>query len=127
MSILANLAANWRWGLYGLIAVGLLAVGWTVNSWRIDAARLKDAQAALRSEMAARVKADADRLDLGMKLSEAEADILTATKIITKKVKIYVPDNRACDLGLPAIRLLNRARAGLPPAPDDPAPAAPEP
>lgn len=92
------------------------------NGWRLEAANARGLRAALQSEMAARIEADAARVALGMQLSEAEAAIITGTKVVRERVKIYVPSDRNCDIPDTFRGMLDRARSGLPPA-SDPAPA----
>lgn len=127
MTFITALLSQWRMGLLGLIAAGLLIAGWVVNGWRLQAAEARGLHAQLQSEMAARVKSDADRLTLGLQLSDAEAKIITNVKTITQRVKVYVPQDRVCDIGLVPYRLLDAARRNLPAASDPPAPTAPSP
>ena len=120
MTILASILSQWRFGLYGLIAAALLIAGWTVNGWRNDALKLNDAKAAVReaqSRMAAAqraaIQADEDRVSMGMKLSEAEATILTTNnqaKTIVRRV--YIQSDPRCDLEPSIIRVLAATRRG---------------
>jgi hypothetical protein len=122
--------SQWRWGLAGLFVAGGLIFGWTVADWRAKAAQAADLKILLRNEMERRVAADAARLAADKaaiaaqtRLTEKEAEIGRRTKEVIKRIVVHVPDRRDCDLGEPAVGLLNRARAGLDPLPD----AAPEP
>ena len=119
MSILAALVANWRFALYGLLAAGLLIGGWTINGWRHDAGRLKDAQAALQTEQKAKmaaqraaIKADEERVTMGMALSEAEAQLLTTSNQAKRIVRVHVTKDPRCDLEASVIRVLSAAREG---------------
>jgi hypothetical protein len=110
-------------------AGGLLAVwiGWTVNGWRIDAARVREAETAVQEAVKARVRADLDRAQMGLRLAEAEGLARANIRTIEKRIRVYVPRNPACDLSLGAVSLLNIARAGVSAAPDDPPGASPAP
>lgn len=124
------IASQWRWGLMGLIVAGALIFGWTASGWRYKAAQAADLKILLRNEMQRRVAADAARLAADRaaiaaqaRLTEKEAEIGRRTKETIKRIVVHVPDRRDCDLGEPAVGMLNRARAGLDPLPD----AAPQP
>lgn len=101
---------SWRWGLGLAAALALVLVGWKVNQWRMDAARAADLQRTLDAERAANVKADIDRLNVGLAIAAREGAEESRTTFLMQKVPVYVQDNRACDLGLDAVRLLNEAR-----------------
>ena len=106
----------------GLVAASLLILGWNANGWRIRAAQAEVLQLELRNELQRRVRADADRLALQIKLSEAEARIGTGVRIVTKTVREYVQDKPDCRIASPVvINGLRDLRAGKLPA------AAPEP
>jgi hypothetical protein len=122
--LLAAILSQGRFAIYGLLAAGLVIGGWTANGWRLEAANARGLRAALQSEMAARVEADAARVALGMQLSEAEAAIITGTKVVREKVKTHVPASADCNIPDGFRLLLERARSGLPPA-ADPTPTAP--
>ena len=103
-------------------AGALLAVwlGWVVNGWRIDAQRTRQAEIAVQEAVRARVRADLDRAQMGLRLAEAEGLARAQIRTIEKKIRVYVPRNPACDLGSGAVGLLNIARAGVSAAPDHP-------
>lgn len=122
--------SQWRWGLLGLAVAGALIFGWQANGWRYKAAQAADLKILLRNEMQRRVAADAARLAADRaaiaaqkRLTEKEAEIGRRTKETIRRIVVHVPDRRDCDLGEPAVGMLNRARAGLDPLPD----AAPQP
>ena len=96
----------------GLIAVVVGIFAWQANGWRLEAAQAKIAKAELRHELERRVQADAARLALQRKLTQAESRIGTGVKIITKTVRENVQSNLDCDIDDPVAGMLNRARAG---------------
>lgn len=126
--MLAAILSQGRFALYGLLAAGLLIGGWMANGWRLEAAQARGLRAALQSEMAARVEADAARVAMGMQLSEAEAAIITGTKVVREGVKTHVPASADCNIPDTFRGMLERARTGqMPPAADDPFVAPTEP
>jgi len=104
-----------------LIVAALVYGGWAANGWRIKAAQAEVLKVELRNELQRRVKADADRLSLQVKLSEAEARIGTGVRIVTKTVREYVQDKPDCRIAAPVSNSLRDLRAGNMPT------AAPEP
>lgn len=120
MTILAAIASQWRAALYALLAAGLLIAGWTVNQWRVDAGKLVDAKVAIRDAQArmasaqrAAIKADEDRVKMGMRLSEAEAMILTTNRSAKEVVRrVYVTKDPRCDIDAAVVRVLRDARSG---------------
>ena len=107
----------------GLFVASLLILGWKANGWRIQAAQAEVARLVLRNEIERRVQADADRLALQVKLSDAEARIGTSVRIVTKTIKQYVKDVPDCRISGPVSDGLRALRAGetiLPPAPAQP-------
>lgn len=98
------------WRTVALVVAALWA-GWVVNGWRIDAARTAQAEATLREAVRARVQADRDRIRMAVRLEASQAAITTRIVEIQKKIKVYVPRDRACDLSVDAVRLLNAARS----------------
>ena len=106
-----------RIGGAALIALALLYGGWAANGWRIKATQADALKIELRNELQRRVKADADRLSLQVKLSEAEARIGTGVRIVTKTIKQYVQPNDLCNLSEPVAGQLQQLRRGVPPAP----------
>lgn len=126
-----------KYGLYGLLAAGLLIAGWTVAGWRHDASKLQDAKEALRTaqeRMAAAqrmaIKADEERVTIGLQLTDAELALREATLHAKTVIRtVYVKSDPRCDLEPSVIRVLNGARAGRVPdatAPNDATPAGPE-
>jgi len=107
------------------LSILLIWGGWKANGWRIEAGQLQAAKHEIRAELERRVKADADRLALQVKLSEAEAKVGTGVKIVTKTIREYLHDKPDCRISSPiVIDGLRRLRAGeavLPPAPTQPA------
>jgi hypothetical protein len=101
----------------GLFVASLLILGWKAASWHHDSNLLKAARLELRNEVERRVKADADRLALQVKLSDAEARIGTGVRIVTKTIKQYVQPNDLCNLSEPVAGQLQQLRRGVPPAP----------
>ena len=105
-----------------LIVAALLYGGWAANGWRIRAAEAAVLKHELRAELQRRVRADADRLSLQVKLSEAEARIGTGVRIVTKTVRQYVKDVPDCRISRPVSDGLRSLRAGvMPTAPAQPA------
>jgi len=113
LALASGLLANWRFAVYGLAVAGLLIAGWTANGWRIEAAQARGARLELRNEQQRRVKADADRLDLQVRLSAAEARIGTGVQVVTKTIRQYVHDEIDCRLASPVSDRLRDLRAGV--------------
>lgn len=108
----------------GLVAASLLILGWNINGWRIRAAQAEVLQLELRNELQRRVRADADRLALQVKLSEAEARIGSGVRIVTKTIREYVQDTSLCRISSPVSDGLRDLRAGnMPTTPAQPASA----
>lgn len=106
----------------GLFVASLIILGWTANGWRIKAAQAEVLKVELRNELQRRVKADADRLSLQVKLSEAEARIGSGVRIVTKTIREYVKDSPDCRIHAPVSNGLRDLRAGImPTAPAKPA------
>jgi len=104
------------------LSILLIWGGWKANGWRIEAGQLKAAKHEIRAELERRVKADADRLALQVKLSEAEARIGTGVRIVTKTIKQYVKDVPDCRISGPVADGLRDLRAGnMPATPAQPA------
>jgi hypothetical protein len=104
------------------LSILLIWGGWKANGWRIEAGQLKAAKHEIRAELERRVKADADRLALQVKLSEAEARIGTGVRIVTKTIKQYVKDVPDCRISGPVADGLRALRAGnMPATPAQPA------
>lgn len=101
----------------GLFVASLLILGWRAASWHHDSNLLKAARLELRNEVERRVKADADRLALQVKLSDAEARIGTGVRIVTKTVREYVQDKPDCRIAAPVSNGLRDLRAGNMPSP----------
>ena len=113
--------------LYAKVAIAvclsilLVVGGWKANGWRIRAAEASLARAELRHEQERRVKSDADRLALQIKLSAAEARIGTGVRVVTKTIRQYVKDLPDCRIAGPAADGLRSLRAGnVPAAPSQP-------
>ena len=107
-----------------LIALALLYGGWAANGWRIKAAQADVLRVELRNELERRVKADADRLGLQEKLSEAEARIGTGVKLVTKTIREFIHDAAPCRISSPVSDQLRALRAGnMPTTPAQPASA----
>ena len=105
------------------MASALIAGGWYINGWRIRAAEAEVLKLELRNELQRRVRADADRLSLQIKLSAAEARIGTGVKIVTKSIREFIHDQPDCRITSPVvINGLRDLRAGIvPAAPSQPA------
>ena len=99
----------------GLFVASLIILGWQANGWRIRAAEASLARAELSREQERRVKADADRLALQIKLSAAEARIGTGVRIVTKTIRQYVKDLPDCRISGPTADGLRSLRAGIMP------------
>lgn len=94
------------------LSILLIWGGWKANGWRIEAGQLQAAKHEIRAELERRVKADADRLALQVKLSDAEARIGTGVRIVTKTIKQYVKDVPDCRISGPVADGLRALRAG---------------
>ena len=109
----------------GLFVASLIILGWQANGWRIRAAEASLARAELRHEQERRVRADADRLSLQVKLSEAEAKIGTGVKVVTRTIREYLHDKPDCRISSPVVidglRSLRAGEAPVSPAPAQPA------
>lgn len=122
MSILLGILGQWKYAVYGVLVAGLVLGGWTANGWRLEAAQAKIVRAELRNEVERRVRADADRLALAKEILEGEGKTIENTRVVKERIYVRIKDNAGCDLvGLSGV--LNRTRAGLPPAADGPDPA----
>jgi len=110
-----------KWIGAGLVVSALILAGWQANGWRIRAAEASLARAELRHEQERRVKSDADRLALQIKLSDAEAKIGTGVKIVTKSIREFIHDTAPCRISAPVSNSLRDLRAGVMPT------ASPEP
>ncbi len=95
------------------LSILLIWGGWKANGWRLEAHAADVLRLELRAELERRVRADADRLSLQVKLSEAEARIGTGVKIVTKSIREFIHDTPDCRITNPAvIDGLRRLRAG---------------
>ncbi len=105
------------------LSIALIVGGWKAATWRLEAQAAEVLRHELRAEIQRRVRADADRLSLQVKLSEAEARVGTGVRIVTKTIKQYVKDTPDCRITSPAvINGLRDLRAGnVPAAPAQPA------
>lgn len=104
-----------------LLVAALFLGGWKANGWRIKSAQADVLQLELRNELQRRVKADADRLSLQVKLSEAEAKIGTGVKIVTRSIREFIHDTAPCRISAPVSDQLRDLRAGIvPAAPSEP-------
>jgi hypothetical protein len=99
-----------------LIVAALLYGGWAAKGWRIRAAEAAVLKHELRAELQRRVKADADRLSLQVKLSEAEAKVGTGVKLVTRTIREYIHDSPDCRIAAPTSNGLRDLRAGVMPA-----------
>ena len=98
----------------GLFVASLIILGFKIATWRADAALLEVAKLELRNEIERRVKSDADRLALQVKLSAKEAKIGTSVKVVTKTIREYIHDQPDCRITSPAvINGLRDLRAGI--------------
>lgn len=104
------------------LSILLIWGGWKANGWRIEAGQLQAAKHEIRAELERRVKADADRLALQVKLSAKEAKIGTSVKVVTKTIREYIHDQPDCRITSPVvINGLRDLREGkLPTAPAQP-------
>lgn len=101
-----------------VLSILLVVGGWKANGWRIAAGQLEVAKLELRNELERRVKADADRLALQVKLSETEAKIGVGVKVVTKTIREFIHDAPDCRITSPAvINGLRDLRAGNMPRP----------
>jgi len=101
-----------------VVGLSILLVwgGWKANGWRLEAHAAEVLRLELRAELERRVRADADRLSLQVKLSEAEARIGTGVRTVTKTIREYVKDTSSCRISAPVSNGLRDLRAGNMPA-----------
>ena len=121
MSLLASLAANWKLGLYALVAVGLAAGGFWVKSrlTRADEAdRLESINTILQKQATWQrqklERAEQTRIDLSAQLAAARANVRVKVETVIKRIPIHIKDNRACDIPVEVLRALNVARGHEP-------------
>ena len=108
----------------GLVVASLIILGFKIATWRSEAALLEVAKIELRNEIERRVAADADRLALQIKLSEAEAKVGTGVRTVTKTIREFIHDAPSCRISRPVSDQLRSLRAGnVPAAPSQPASA----
>ena len=109
----------------GLFVASLIILGWQANGWRIRAAEAAVLKVELRNELQRRVRADADRLSLQVKLSEAEAKVGTGVKLVTKTIREFIHDTAPCRITnrgvIDGLRSLRAGEAPVSPAPAQPA------
>jgi hypothetical protein len=104
--------------IIAVLSISLILGGWKAATWRLEAQAAEVLRLELRAELERRVKADADRLSLQVKLSEAEARIGTGVRIVTKTIREYVQDKPDCRIAAPVSNGLRDLRAGnMPTAP----------
>lgn len=103
----------------GLLAAALIIFGWKVSDWHKGSLDAQSYRELFVAEQARGIKYQADLLAAQNKLKERKVQIEIRTKEVIKRVKQYIPNNRACDLNAHVVELLNAARAGElpPPAP----------
>jgi len=102
--------------IIAVLSISLIVGGWKAATWRLEAQAAEVLRLELRAELERRVRADADRLSLQVKLSEAEARIGTGVRIVTKTVREYVQDKPDCRIAGPVADGLRDLRAGVMPA-----------
>ena len=102
--------------IIAVLSITLIVGGWKAATWRLEAQAAEVLRLELRAELERRVSADADRLSLQVKLSEAEARIGTGVRIVTKTVRQYVKDVPDCRIAAPVSNGLRDLRAGNMPA-----------
>lgn len=103
-----------RWGALLLTSAAIFLAGYKVAEWRIGSARFKETQAALEAlrfqqqteELLSRSLLD-ENIKETAKFLQFEQDARVIYQNTIKKVKVYVPGNRACDVPAAAIRLRN--------------------
>jgi hypothetical protein len=99
------------------LSIALIVGGWKAATWRLEAKAAEVLRLELRNELERRIRADADRLSLQVKLSEAEARVGTGVRIVTKTVREYVQDKPDCRIAGPVADGLRDLRAGIMPSP----------
>jgi len=102
--------------IIAVLSILLIVGGWKAATWRLEAQAAEVLRLELRAELERRVRADADRLSLQVKLSEAEARIGTGVRIVTKTIREYVQDKPDCRIAAPVSNGLRDLRAGNVPA-----------
>jgi len=98
-----------------VLTISLFVGGWKANGWRLEAQAAEVLRLELRAELERRVKADADRLSLQVKLSDAEAKVGTGVKVVTKTIREYIHDAPDCRVSNPVSNGLRDLRAGVMP------------
>jgi hypothetical protein len=111
--------------IIAVLSIALIVGGWKAATWRLEAQAAEVLRLELRAELERRVKADADRLSLQVKLSEAEAKIGTGVKIVTKSIREFIHDTAPCRITnravIDGLRSLRAGEAPVSPAPAQPA------
>jgi hypothetical protein len=125
MGILLGIMAQWRYALAGLLVAGAIILGWTVATWKIDAQKAQAYRDLYRAELARRVEAVAKLNAAQVRLRTRATQVVVQTKEIVRRVKVYIRDDRDCDLNADVVELLNNARAGMFIPPRAPGPGGP--
>lgn len=116
MSVVLGLLKNWRLILGLLVSVGFALAAWHTKS-RFDRADQADSLAKTAGELATKLDAeqklrkqgDKDRVIMSAQLRDFEESSSIDKETVIKRVKVYVKDNRACDVPVEVLKSLNRA------------------
>lgn len=113
--MLAWLVPVWKYRkaiLWGLLAAAVVAT----HAWAYSAGKRAEENRLMRERLDAFETSYAASLGEIKALFGELAGIETDTETVTREIIRYVPDDRACDLGPDAVRLLNDARGATVPA-----------
>ena len=116
MNIVAIAISNWRLIGAGLAMVAVSFVAWHLKT-RLDRANEADrieqerdmAQANAELAAIAYKKADNDRVLMSAQIRDYQEQTRVDAETVTKTVKVYVKDSRACDVPVEVLKSLNRA------------------
>lgn len=108
--MIAFIANHWKLGLIAVAAIGLVLGGWKVNAWRARAIEADRLEVQLTAERKRTKKAEQDRILVSAQLAATEEETRIEVREVVKRVRVLVPDNRACDLDVDAVKALNKAR-----------------
>lgn len=117
MGIITFLLSNWRTFLYAAIAFGVAYGGFWLKATMVKARegeRLITINSMLQKRhdfdvKQAKIQAG-ENLLLSAQVKAFEDQTAADVKTVTKTIRIYVHDNRSCDVPIEVLKDLNRAR-----------------
>ena len=116
VGILSGVLSHWRLIGAALLLLGVSLLAWTVKAKFARAAeadRIEQerdmAQADAELAAIAYKKADNDRVLMSAQIRDYQEQTRVDAETVTKTVKVYVKDSRACDVPVEVLKSLNRA------------------